>query len=557
MNFNDDDDNRGTMGNMTVLPPMSIAGAAQLDKAAIDQQIATARAYPRSIHKAQRNLLSLVTLDQETAEECQYALTRQGKPIIGPSIRFAEIAQVAWGNMRSVSRIIDEGKEFITANAVCHDLETNVATSVDVVRRITGRNGQRYNADMIMTTGNAAVSIALRNAILRVIPKPFWRAGFAEAQRVVMGDVKTLVERRAAAFKWLAGYGVDEARILAKLNRPSVQDIDVEDLVILRALGNTIKEGETTPEVAFPDPNASVDRSTVQGFNPLDKAAEDEGGADEGDRGRSPDRASGGAGSDRARSGEQSAPGAQRTGGARASGDAGAQGNDALRAEAGATEVRPASVAGDQAPQQEPAPKPKTERKPRQAKADAAPAQPPMDVLKEFETAVNKAIENVSLDELRALQGTWIEPLKRLNEEDYGKAETIYNNAYDRIEAAIQPQAIEEPPAISRGDEYDRNPPEEETPAANEPASTPAAPPAAGVTAEEVRSIYAEARPDRGSDSDFAVWDMVAAALHNAQNESDFIRAWDDHKDAMEGFPPDMEASIRVVRFKNRKRLGL
>ncbi|MFN8826683.1 MAG: hypothetical protein ACK501_17070, partial [Planctomycetota bacterium] len=41
-------------------------------------------------------------------------------------------------------------------------------------RRITGKNGRRYSSDMIGVTGNAACSIALRNAVFRGIPRAFW-----------------------------------------------------------------------------------------------------------------------------------------------------------------------------------------------------------------------------------------------------------------------------------------------------------------------------------------------------------------------------------------------
>ena len=65
--------------------------AVSLARAEVDQQVATARAMPRSISKAIQNINTLATLDEESAQECIYALPRGGKPIKGPSVRLAEI----------------------------------------------------------------------------------------------------------------------------------------------------------------------------------------------------------------------------------------------------------------------------------------------------------------------------------------------------------------------------------------------------------------------------------------------------------------------------------
>src|SRR5450631_3785003 len=71
--------------------------AVSLARAEVDQQITTAHAYPRSIARAVKGIMTLATLDEQTAEECVYALPRGGKAIKGPSIRFAEIIGSQWG----------------------------------------------------------------------------------------------------------------------------------------------------------------------------------------------------------------------------------------------------------------------------------------------------------------------------------------------------------------------------------------------------------------------------------------------------------------------------
>lgn len=224
---------------------------ALLNKGEIDQQIATAHAYPRSIKKFRDDAMQMVTLTESVAAGCIYALPRDGKVIEGPSARFAEVIASAWGNCRAGARVVNEGPEFVTAQGVFHDLERNVAITYEVQRRITGKSGKRFSADMIGVTANAGCSIALRNAILKGIPKAFWSDMYDAARKTAAGNATTLGTRRAEAIKAFQVFGITEAQILATLKRPGVVDITLDDLVVLRGLFTAIKEGDTTPEQAF------------------------------------------------------------------------------------------------------------------------------------------------------------------------------------------------------------------------------------------------------------------------------------------------------------------
>lgn len=224
---------------------------ALLNKSEIDMQVATAHKYPRSIKRFRDETLQMVTLNESVAASCIYALPRGGKTIEGPSARFAEVIASAWGNCRAGARVVSEQGDFITAQGVFHDLERNVAITFEVQRRITDSRGNRYNADMIGVTGNAASSIALRNAILKGVPKAFWEDMYQAARKTVMGDVKTLANRRAEAIKAFQAFGITQQQLLDKLEIEGVEDIGLEHLVILRGLITAIKEGDTTPEQAF------------------------------------------------------------------------------------------------------------------------------------------------------------------------------------------------------------------------------------------------------------------------------------------------------------------
>lgn len=222
-----------------------------LTKAELDQQIATAKAYPRSISAFQRRCEEMVALNPEVADECIYAVPRDGKTIEGPSSRFAEIVASAWGNCRAAARILSDEGEFVVAQGIFHDLEANVAISVEVRRRITDRNGRRYSSDMVNSTGNAGISIALRNAVLKGVPKAYWNPACIKAKAVAEGSPETLEKRRGAMLEYLAKQGVPLAKVLALLGVEGVQDIKLAELATLRMTATAVKEGDTTWAEAF------------------------------------------------------------------------------------------------------------------------------------------------------------------------------------------------------------------------------------------------------------------------------------------------------------------
>lgn len=234
-----------------VTVPMSLAVG--LARAEVDQQITTARAYPRSLKQVSDRVFSLATLDKESAEESMYALPRGGKPITGPSIRFAEIVKQAYGNCRAAARVVhvDRDEKFVEAEGVFHDLETNVATTARVRRRIVDSKGRLYSDDMIIVTGNAACSIALRNAIMGGVPKPLWRRAYEAVQGTIKGDVTTLTENRTKALQAFAVYGVKPEQVFTALCVAGIEDITVEHIPLLRAMFGTLKNGEATVEEMF------------------------------------------------------------------------------------------------------------------------------------------------------------------------------------------------------------------------------------------------------------------------------------------------------------------
>ena len=222
-------------------------------KAQIDVQISTAKAYPRDLAQVLKNIETYATMDEKTAMECFYKLPRAGSFIEGISVRMAEIIANSWGNMRCQSRIVANDGKVLTAQAVCHDLETNVAIMTEVKRKITDKNGRTFNEDMQVVTGNAACSIAFRNAVLKVVPKAYTHRIMERVKQVSLGNAATLEKRRNGAVEFFVKAGVLKADLLEFLGKTKVEEMDTDDIATLLGIVQAIKEGDTTAKNAITD----------------------------------------------------------------------------------------------------------------------------------------------------------------------------------------------------------------------------------------------------------------------------------------------------------------
>ena len=143
--------------------------------------------------------------------------------------------------------------------------------SIEVKRRVTNRDGNRYSDDMIATTGNAACSIALRNAAFRVIPLALVKPVYEAAKKLAIGDAKSLVQRRAASIDHFAKLGIAKEKVCEALNVRSVDDIQLEHLEILIGYATAIKDGDVSVDEIF---KAKEERkaSTGPATNPYEEA---------------------------------------------------------------------------------------------------------------------------------------------------------------------------------------------------------------------------------------------------------------------------------------------
>lgn len=239
-----------------------------IDRAEVDIQIATAKQYPRDVNAVLNKIATYATMDRETAEDCFYSLKRkdangQDAIIEGLSVRMAEIIAGAWGNLRVQTRIIGNDGRMITAQAICHDLETNFAVSKEVKRSIMTKKGYTYSQDMQVVTGNAASSIAFRNAVLTVIPKAVTKRIINDVKKVALGQDIDLEKRRKAIIEYFGNLGVTEQQLFNYLGISKIEEIDKEKVFELRATANAIKEGSTTVQETFVRPAAEAKKQAA------------------------------------------------------------------------------------------------------------------------------------------------------------------------------------------------------------------------------------------------------------------------------------------------------
>ena len=224
-----------------------------LNRSEVDMQIATAKAYPRDVKKSLERIKAMAKADEETANGCFYHLSRGGDEINGVSVRMAEIIASCWGNLRVQSRIIGNDGRTITAQGVCHDLESNLAVSVEVKRKITGKNGQTFSEDMQVVTGNAACAIAFRNAVLKVVPKAITQGVINEVQEEAKKNID-LAKNRQQCVGYFVSLGVAETQLFEFLGINTMEEITADMIMNLRGIATAIKEGTTTVQETFVKP---------------------------------------------------------------------------------------------------------------------------------------------------------------------------------------------------------------------------------------------------------------------------------------------------------------
>ena len=249
-----DPQSEDTSVEITQIQPSALAVLAQSEHAAM---VTTANlpANRRKLGEFGKNLMAYATHSQPVALSMFYTLPRAGKQIVGPGVRFAEIVAPCWKNNSTGSRIVGSTDESVTAQGVYIDYEANIRNVKEIPRRITDKDGRKFNADMVLTTSKAALSIAYREAILKGgVPMALWNPAYEQAKLTAVGQAISHNARIDAAMEYLTKLGVSEWQILNSVGCSSPKEMEIDHLVTLKALCEEIKKGARTIEEVFGSP---------------------------------------------------------------------------------------------------------------------------------------------------------------------------------------------------------------------------------------------------------------------------------------------------------------
>lgn len=260
---------------MAERPEMQVEGVVETtatavaarEKAAVEARFLVAIRRPRNSDEARLRILAACQRPR-FAESVQYAKPIGGKRVVGLSIRFAEEAARAWGNLDIQAIVVYDDQKRRIYRVTGTDLETNSTQHQDVlVEKVVERRavrqgdeivGRRTNTqgetvylkaateDEILTKSNAALSKARRNVILSLIPSDIRE----EAEETA---IKTLQKRDAtdptAARKQILDsffqVGVMPDQVQAMLGKP-LEQVTPADLQLLRTVFTALRDGEAT-----------------------------------------------------------------------------------------------------------------------------------------------------------------------------------------------------------------------------------------------------------------------------------------------------------------------
>lgn len=230
----------------------------QQDKAMLDMQISTAKAYPRDLEKIIRNSITVVNLSMEIAESCTYSITKGNKNISGPSVNLAKIIVHQMTNMRIDNRVVGYDRTHVTCEAICFDLEKNFAFRTQIKKSILDKYGTQVSEDMKVIIGNAGNAVALRNSVFTVVGREIIDHVYNKVKEKITGNISdetkftlrlnTLFEGFKKRYHYL---NLSDEEICKTVGKSSISHITKDDLVTLIGFENALSRGEQAPDTLF------------------------------------------------------------------------------------------------------------------------------------------------------------------------------------------------------------------------------------------------------------------------------------------------------------------
>ncbi len=240
------------------LTTKSDVGAALATRQAQEVQAAVimAKRFPRDWVEVESKLI-MSCKRPKLAEIAVYEYPRGGTKVTGPSIRLAEAAAQAMGNIdfgwTEIQRLEDES----ICTAYAWDIENNIrrTTTFSVPHYRDTKQGKKRlldDRDIYEMCANQA-SRRMRGCILQVVPGDLVDLAISECEKTLRANLGTVQEQ---AGKWAKlfekEYKVKPESIMKYLgSRPETWTQN--DIFRLRKLYNALQDNMTTVEEAFPE----------------------------------------------------------------------------------------------------------------------------------------------------------------------------------------------------------------------------------------------------------------------------------------------------------------
>lgn len=245
------------------IDPAAVA-AAESVKARIQAQYLVALSHPRSYDQSRFRIMEACRRPS-FADKVEYKKPVGGKTIVGPSVRFAELALREWGNIDYSNTVVYDDEMNRRISVVITDLETNTtfSSSIQITKTVERKDNkgrdvisERINSygekiyivkateDEVLTKQAAMISKALRNEGLRLIPQEIIEEAINIARLTQQKDVSSnMDEARKKISDAFGGLGIQPKHLEEYLGHPMGMCVPAE-ITDLRAIFNAIKNGE-------------------------------------------------------------------------------------------------------------------------------------------------------------------------------------------------------------------------------------------------------------------------------------------------------------------------
>lgn len=228
----------------------------------IEGSIILAKKFPRDEQQAYNRIIAACRR-VGMAEKAVYAYKRGSEQVEGPSIRLAEVAARAWGNLDFGLRELERNTQSSLVEAYCWDLETNTKRRLEfevTLARYTKKGVVHLENDRDIYEHIANFGARrLRNCILACIPDDVTADAVVECKKTMargyQGDnKKDAIRKMILAFDEI---GITSEQIKKYLNLPNIEAAHESQFVKLRQIYASIKDGVALPGEFFEMPNVS------------------------------------------------------------------------------------------------------------------------------------------------------------------------------------------------------------------------------------------------------------------------------------------------------------